>query len=303
MPEHALPSVGRRRFLTLSAAGLAVAGAAPAPRTRRPGGAGSWWPASPSGCSRSIRPITTRSRRPRCTGTCSTRWVDVTNDSKFVPALAESWRPVNNTTWRFTLRKGVTFHDGTPFNADSVVFTLAAGQGEHQAHQVVRLPGSRVGREGRRPRRRGPPPSGPSASCPPISPCLVRRPRARARTRRRSSRSRSAPAPSASCRGPTATTSCCRPTRATCKKPGQPRVEKLTFRFIPNALYPRRRAARGRDPRDRPGPAGMPVGGARNRRCLCSRGRRCRRFGAVTRCDSFRRCAGRRLSRGERRRQ
>ncbi len=50
--------------------------------------------------------------------------VDVTNDSKFVPALAESWRVVNNTTWRFTLRKGVTFHDGTPFNADSVVYTL-----------------------------------------------------------------------------------------------------------------------------------------------------------------------------------
>ena len=50
--------------------------------------------------------------------------VDVTNDSKFVPALAESWRPVNNTTWRFTLRKGVLFHDGTPFNADSVVYTL-----------------------------------------------------------------------------------------------------------------------------------------------------------------------------------
>ena len=50
--------------------------------------------------------------------------IDVTNDSKFVPALAETWRPVSNTTWRFTLRKGVTFHDGTPFNADSVVFSL-----------------------------------------------------------------------------------------------------------------------------------------------------------------------------------
>jgi peptide/nickel transport system substrate-binding protein len=50
--------------------------------------------------------------------------IDVTNDSKFVPALAESWRPVNATTWRFTLRKGVTFHDGTPFTADSVVYTL-----------------------------------------------------------------------------------------------------------------------------------------------------------------------------------
>jgi len=50
--------------------------------------------------------------------------VDVTNDSKLVPALAESWRVVNNTTWRFTLRRGVSFHDGTPFNADSVVFSL-----------------------------------------------------------------------------------------------------------------------------------------------------------------------------------
>jgi peptide/nickel transport system substrate-binding protein len=50
--------------------------------------------------------------------------VEVTNDSKFVPALAETWTPVNNTTWRFTLRRGVAFHDGTPFTADSVVFTL-----------------------------------------------------------------------------------------------------------------------------------------------------------------------------------
>src|SRR5947209_6795470 len=50
--------------------------------------------------------------------------VDVTNDDRFVPALAETWRPLNNTTWRFTLRKGVSFHDGSPFTADSVVFTL-----------------------------------------------------------------------------------------------------------------------------------------------------------------------------------
>src|SRR5262249_15883819 len=50
--------------------------------------------------------------------------LDVTNDDKFVPALAESWKPVNNTTWRFILRRGVRFHDGTPFTADSVVFTL-----------------------------------------------------------------------------------------------------------------------------------------------------------------------------------
>src|SRR5882724_6366979 len=50
--------------------------------------------------------------------------LDVTNDDKLVPALAETWRPLNNTTWRFTLRKGVTSNDASPFTADSVVFTL-----------------------------------------------------------------------------------------------------------------------------------------------------------------------------------
>jgi peptide/nickel transport system substrate-binding protein len=50
--------------------------------------------------------------------------VEVTNDDKFLPALAETWKAVNDTTWRFTLRKGVKFHDGTPFTADSVVFTI-----------------------------------------------------------------------------------------------------------------------------------------------------------------------------------
>src|SRR5205809_2093635 len=41
-----------------------------------------------------------------------------------VPALAESWRRLNATTWQFTLRKGVKFHNGDDFNADSVKFTL-----------------------------------------------------------------------------------------------------------------------------------------------------------------------------------
>ncbi|MEP6702007.1 MAG: ABC transporter substrate-binding protein, partial [Betaproteobacteria bacterium] len=40
------------------------------------------------------------------------------------PALATEWKQTNPTTWRFTLRKGVTFHDGTPFNADDVVFSF-----------------------------------------------------------------------------------------------------------------------------------------------------------------------------------
>jgi peptide/nickel transport system substrate-binding protein len=40
------------------------------------------------------------------------------------PALAESWTQVNPTTWRFKLRPGVRFHDGTPFTADDVVFSF-----------------------------------------------------------------------------------------------------------------------------------------------------------------------------------
>lgn len=40
---------------------------------------------------------------------------------KIVPALAESWeRSGDSLTWTFHLRKGVKFHDGTPFNARAV---------------------------------------------------------------------------------------------------------------------------------------------------------------------------------------
>jgi peptide/nickel transport system substrate-binding protein len=40
------------------------------------------------------------------------------------PELAESWTLVNDTTWQFTLRRGVVFHDGEPFNAEAVRFTI-----------------------------------------------------------------------------------------------------------------------------------------------------------------------------------
>ena len=43
---------------------------------------------------------------------------------KLQPALATSWRNVNETTWEFTLRQGVKFHDGSPFTADDVKATL-----------------------------------------------------------------------------------------------------------------------------------------------------------------------------------
>jgi len=40
------------------------------------------------------------------------------------PALAVSWQPIGARTWRFNLRPGVKFHDGTPFTADDVVFSI-----------------------------------------------------------------------------------------------------------------------------------------------------------------------------------
>jgi peptide/nickel transport system substrate-binding protein len=41
------------------------------------------------------------------------------------PGLAEKWTPdATNKVWTFNLRKGVTWHDGTPFTADDVVATM-----------------------------------------------------------------------------------------------------------------------------------------------------------------------------------
>jgi peptide/nickel transport system substrate-binding protein len=40
------------------------------------------------------------------------------------PMLATGWKIVNDTTWEFTLRKGVKFHNGEPFDAQSVKATM-----------------------------------------------------------------------------------------------------------------------------------------------------------------------------------
>src|SRR6266508_4660643 len=45
--------------------------------------------------------------------------------TRLVPDLATSWKHTpDGRTWTFTLRSGVKFHDGTPFNAQAVCFNF-----------------------------------------------------------------------------------------------------------------------------------------------------------------------------------
>ena len=40
------------------------------------------------------------------------------------PYLAESWQPLDDTTWEFKLRQGVKFHDGSDLDAQDVIYTI-----------------------------------------------------------------------------------------------------------------------------------------------------------------------------------
>ncbi len=53
---------------------------------------------------------------------------------KLIPGLAERWEVVDPLKWRFHLRKGVKFHDGSAFTADDVLFSL----------ERLRTPGSQI---------------------------------------------------------------------------------------------------------------------------------------------------------------
>ncbi|MCP5150148.1 MAG: ABC transporter substrate-binding protein [Ectothiorhodospiraceae bacterium] len=46
------------------------------------------------------------------------------DDLQIEPGLAESWRPLDDTTWEFKLRQGVKFHDGSDFTAEDVKFSI-----------------------------------------------------------------------------------------------------------------------------------------------------------------------------------
>lgn len=50
--------------------------------------------------------------------------VQYDQDFNLVPGLATAWEQITPTLWRFTVREGVKFHDGAPFTADDVAFSI-----------------------------------------------------------------------------------------------------------------------------------------------------------------------------------
>lgn len=60
-------------------------------------------------------------------------------DGSLIPRLATEWRisEEDPTVWVFTLREGVTFHDGSAFNAEDVVFSLNRARAESSGFKAL----------------------------------------------------------------------------------------------------------------------------------------------------------------------
>jgi peptide/nickel transport system substrate-binding protein len=66
-------------------------------------------------------------------------------DFRLEPSLAVSWQAIGPRTWRFRLRQGVRFHDGSPFTADDAVFSIERALAKHsqRAPQMRGILGAR----------------------------------------------------------------------------------------------------------------------------------------------------------------
>lgn len=67
--------------------------------------------------------------------------VDRNSKLELVPSLATEWKNIDSTTWRFTLRQNVKFHDGALLTPEDVVFSWqrAAGPGSDSAGSVASI--------------------------------------------------------------------------------------------------------------------------------------------------------------------
>ena len=61
--------------------------------------------------------------------------VKLNEKGEIVPALAERWQGSSSSlTWTFYLRKGVRFHDGSPFTAEDVIFKFRRARDPRSGH-------------------------------------------------------------------------------------------------------------------------------------------------------------------------
>ena len=64
--------------------------------------------------------------------------LDVRGDEGLKPRLAESWEMVGDATWRFHLREGVSFSDGSAFDAEDVKHSFERAQSDQITCEISR---------------------------------------------------------------------------------------------------------------------------------------------------------------------
>ena len=64
--------------------------------------------------------------------------------NELVGELATSWEPVDELTWRFNLREGVTFHNGEPFNAEVAAFGLNYTWDPENGFEILAIAGPQL---------------------------------------------------------------------------------------------------------------------------------------------------------------
>src|SRR6476660_2727770 len=112
----------KHRYNLLCAAILAIVGACAQAQTVRIANQGDSLSMDPHSLNESLQ--------LSVTGNVYEGLIGRNKDLSLTPALATSWKQTSPTVWRFELRKGVQFHDGTPFTADDVVFSFGRMKGE-----------------------------------------------------------------------------------------------------------------------------------------------------------------------------
>lgn len=116
--RRGLPALALAATLTLS---LALAALLPAPAAARP-----LLTIGHSSEPSSMDPLFSRTGNNQAAAeNIFERLMSTDENMQSQPSLALSWRVVAPDTWEIRLRPGVRFHDGTPFTADDVAFSLA----------------------------------------------------------------------------------------------------------------------------------------------------------------------------------